>query len=118
MSAAVRVASLGQVPCGGALRVEIDGRAVALVRTEQGELYALDDRCSHEEASLAEGFVEERAIECPRHGALFDLRDGRAMTLPATAPVQTHDVEVRGDDVLVRLRGPIHHERTERERKQ
>ncbi|WP_030671607.1 bifunctional 3-phenylpropionate/cinnamic acid dioxygenase ferredoxin subunit [Streptomyces rimosus] len=81
------------LPEGGAVRIEIDATtpAIAVFRSE-GVLYALDDRCSHQDASLSEGWVEGCQVECPLHAALFDLRTGRPSCLPARRPVRTHEV--------------------------
>jgi 3-phenylpropionate/trans-cinnamate dioxygenase ferredoxin subunit len=68
-----------------------------------GQYYALDDRCSHAEAMLSAGEVEDGEVACPLHGARFDLKSGAAMTPPATMPVRTHAVKVEGDSVLIRL---------------
>jgi 3-phenylpropionate/trans-cinnamate dioxygenase ferredoxin subunit len=67
------------------------------------DVYALADRCSHAEASLSDGEVFDAEVECPRHGAAFDLRDGRPLSLPATRPVTTYRAEVVDDDVIVTL---------------
>jgi 3-phenylpropionate/trans-cinnamate dioxygenase ferredoxin subunit len=64
-------------------------------------VFALGDRCSHAEASLADGLVSAGTVECPRHGAVFDLRSGAALTMPATRPVPAYPVEVEGDEVYV-----------------
>ena len=68
-----------------------------------GELYAIEDRCSHDDGPLAEGEFDVTActVECPRHGSLFDLRSGRPKTLPAYQPVETFDVSV--EDGVVKL---------------
>jgi 3-phenylpropionate/trans-cinnamate dioxygenase ferredoxin component len=68
-----------------------------------GELFAIEDRCSHDNGPLAEGELDAAActVECPRHGSLFDLRTGKPMTLPAYVPVETFPVRVEGD--IVRL---------------
>lgn len=66
-----------------------------------GVLYAIDDTCSHAEASLADGDVEGCLVECPFHMAKFDLRTGEPESLPATAPVRTHAVEVRDGIITV-----------------
>lgn len=68
-----------------------------------GELYAIEDRCSHDNGPLAEGELDEQkcTVECPRHGSLFDLRTGKPLTLPAYVPVETFPVRVEGD--IVRL---------------
>ncbi|MFI5534039.1 bifunctional 3-phenylpropionate/cinnamic acid dioxygenase ferredoxin subunit [Kitasatospora sp. NPDC051853] len=62
---------------------------------ENGALFALDDTCPHEQASLAEGWLEDGEIECPLHQSRFSLRTGEATCLPATSPARTHRVEVR-----------------------
>ena len=77
---------------------------IALVRIDD-DVYAIDDRCSHEDYSLSEGEVlaEECEIECWKHGSTFDLRTGEPQTLPATKPVAVYPVHVEGDDVMVEL---------------
>jgi len=82
------------------MRIEVGGHRVAVFRLDAGVL-AVGDRCSHAEASLSEGTVWGTNIECPRHGAEFDLVTGRALTLPATKPVPTY--EARVDDGVVYL---------------
>jgi len=68
-------------------------------------VYALGDTCSHADVSLSDGFVEadDCALECPRHGAQFDLKTGEPLTLPAVRPVPVYEVEVIDGDVVVRL---------------
>ena len=73
--------------------VEAGGTRVALFRVA-GEIRAIGDRCSHAEASLSEGEVFDTEVECPRHGASFDLVTGDALTLPATRPVPVFGVRV------------------------
>jgi len=87
--------ALDEIESGTARKVEIDGQAIAVVRIGD-DVYALGDRCSHAEVSLSEGFVEadECAIECSRHGALFDLATGEPLTLPAVRPVPVYEVRV------------------------
>lgn len=70
-----------------------------------GELYAIEDRCSHDNGPLAEGEVDEGActVECPRHGSLFDLRTGRPITLPAYVPVDTFPVRIEGDMIKLEV---------------
>lgn len=80
-----------------------EGHKVVLVRTD-GDLYALEDRCSHQDFPLSEGEVEEDGvIECIFHGARFDIRSGKALSLPAIKPVKTYPVEVRDDGVYVQV---------------
>lgn len=100
-----RVCSLSELPEGTARSFEVDGRPVCVARCADG-LHAIDDVCSHEDYPLSEGDVDPEAceIECWRHGSLFSLHTGEALTLPATRPVAVHQIEVQGDDVLVTLR--------------
>ena len=99
-----RVCTLSDVPEPGSLRVELDDIDIAVVRFE-GDIYAIEDVCSHEEVPLSEGDVEEfkgaPTIECWKHGSCFDLRTGEPTNLPATEPVPVYPVRVEGEDVLV-----------------
>jgi 3-phenylpropionate/trans-cinnamate dioxygenase ferredoxin subunit len=76
---------------------------IAVFLTEDGEVFALDDTCSHQEASLADGWVEECWVECPLHASRFDLRTGRVDAPPAKLPVRAHEVERRDGEIWVRL---------------
>jgi 3-phenylpropionate/trans-cinnamate dioxygenase ferredoxin component len=80
---------------GEARQVRVDGRTLVVVRIDD-QAYVLDDRCSHEDFSLSLGEVDagERTIECARHGAIFSLKDGSALTFPATQPVAHYDVRI------------------------
>jgi 3-phenylpropionate/trans-cinnamate dioxygenase ferredoxin subunit len=69
-----------------------------------GEYYALDDMCSHAEASLSEGDVYDCKVECPLHGAEFDLKTGDAVTLPATKPVNKYKVDVEDDYIFLEMK--------------
>ena len=102
MSDFVRVASASAVPDPGRILVEVDDRLVVLVHVS-GEFFAIDDVCTHDGGPLGEGKLEDHTIACPRHGAKFDVRNGRALTMPATKPTVAHEVKVMGDDVLVKL---------------
>lgn len=82
---------------GTASKVTVGEHAVAIVRIGD-DLYAIADRCSHAEASLSEGEVFENEIECPRHGAVFDVTTGAALTLPATKPVDTYEIVIDGGE--------------------
>jgi len=93
-----------EIEPGTARRFDVAGRRIALVRIDDA-FHAVDDRCSHEDYSLAEGEVwaEECQIECPRHGSTFDLVTGEPCSLPATQPVAVYEVVVDGDAVSVVL---------------
>lgn len=96
------VARYGDLVDGQAIRVMVGGRAVALVLSG-GELYAVDDRCSHADVSLSEGDVEGCFIECWLHGSQFDLRTGNPTSLPANTPIDTFTTALdgTGDDARV-----------------
>ncbi len=98
----VRVAKTSDVPEGGRKLVELDDHLIVLVHAG-GQFYAIDDVCTHDGGPLGEGQLDGYTIACPRHGAKFDVRDGRALTMPATRPTLTHEVKVVGQDVLVKL---------------
>ena len=97
-----RACALSDIPDEGAIRVELAGRPVCIARSD-GEVFALDDVCSHADVPLSEGDVEDGTVECWLHGSRFDLRTGQPTGLPATSPVATYPVTVEGDDVLVQM---------------
>jgi 3-phenylpropionate/trans-cinnamate dioxygenase ferredoxin subunit len=97
----VAVARVGEVPEGGVKVVRIEDQAIAVFLIG-GKYYALDDVCTHDGGPLAEGAIEGMEIECPRHGARFDITTGAVLCLPATAPVTSYPVRVVGDEIQVR----------------
>ena len=98
----VNAGPLLDLPVDQGLRIVNDGTAVALFRVGDG-VHAIADRCSHAEASLSEGEVLDYEVECPRHGAAFDITTGRALTLPATRPVAVFATEIRDGNVFVEI---------------
>ncbi|AMV37509.1 non-heme iron oxygenase ferredoxin subunit [Planctomyces sp. SH-PL62] len=102
MSEAVKIAETTELAPGGKKLVEVDGRALALFRVGD-DYYVIDDVCTHDGGPLAEGDLCGVEIECPRHGARFDVRTGAVLCFPAVEPVATHPVEIRGDGVYVRI---------------
>lgn len=101
----VEVGRASDVPEGEARCFTANGTGIAVANVGEGRFFAVDDTCSHAEASLSEGEVDvdDRTIECPRHGSTFDLETGRALVLPATHPVRTYAVKVEGDALLVEV---------------
>jgi 3-phenylpropionate/trans-cinnamate dioxygenase ferredoxin subunit len=85
-----------EVSVNRAKRVLVDGTAIAIVHAEEG-YFAINDRCSHADVSLADGEIEGCAIECWLHGSAFDLRSGVALSLPAIEPVPTYALRIVGD---------------------
>jgi 3-phenylpropionate/trans-cinnamate dioxygenase ferredoxin subunit len=102
MSERIRVAAITELPLGRGVRVEAAGHRIAMFRVDDS-VYAIGDRCSHAEASLAEGELFDTEVECPRHGASFDITTGEPDTLPATRPVPVYDVEIADGDVYLTL---------------
>ena len=98
-----RVASLGDVPMESLKKVEAGRTSVCLAHAEDGNFYALNDTCTHEEFSLSEGELWEMDIECPQHGSRFNLVTGKVTGLPAVIPASTYPVTLEGDDVFVEV---------------
>jgi metal-sulfur cluster biosynthetic enzyme/nitrite reductase/ring-hydroxylating ferredoxin subunit len=105
MSQFVRVAKRTEIADPGRLLLEVEDRIVVLLRVG-GEFFCLDDVCTHDGGPLSDGRLEDHAIACPRHGAKFDIRTGKALTMPATVDTSAHEVKVEGDDILIRLCEP------------
>ena len=102
----LRVCALADIAPGSALRVELPDFDVAVVRVNQangGEVYALDDVCSHADFPLSDGDVDGCTLECALHGSRFDLRTGKPTGPPATEPVATYPVTVLDGDVYLDL---------------
>lgn len=102
MAEFVEVAGVSEVPPGGRKLLDLDGRAVALFNVD-GQYFAIDDVCTHDGGPLGDGTLAGCEIECPRHGARFDVRTGAALCMPAFEPVTTHQVKVESDKIYIRL---------------
>jgi 3-phenylpropionate/trans-cinnamate dioxygenase ferredoxin subunit len=98
---AIKICPLADLKPGKAIRVKVGEHAIAIVRTPSGEVKALDDKCSHGEISLSEGFVEEGTIECWAHGAKFDLNTGVPLSLPAYESVNTYEILIENDEIYL-----------------
>lgn len=98
----VLVCQLSQLTQGVPFKAEADGQPLLLLK-HKGTVYAVSDRCTHADASLSKGSVSGCVVQCPLHGARFDVSTGRALSLPAVAPLETFEVHVAGGDVLVEL---------------
>ncbi len=94
----IKVGTIDEIPEGQVKVFELDGDRITVCNVS-GSLYAVSDICSHDYALLSEGELENNEITCPRHGARFDVKTGKALCLPAVVPVQTYAVEVRGNEV-------------------
>ena len=98
----LEVTKLEELPRDRGVRLTVGEHRIALFRIGD-DVYAIGDRCSHAEASLAEGEVFDDAVECPRHGSEFDLQTGVPASLPATSPVPTYEVAVEDGTVYLTL---------------
>jgi nitrite reductase/ring-hydroxylating ferredoxin subunit len=96
-----RVAALADLAGDAAFATRLGNRRIALYRLD-GKIHALDDVCTHALALLSQGFIEHGAVECPLHGARFDIATGRCLSPPATVDLRTYEVRVEGGEVLVR----------------
>ncbi|MFE6486462.1 bifunctional 3-phenylpropionate/cinnamic acid dioxygenase ferredoxin subunit [Streptomyces sp. NPDC057757] len=95
----IPVCRLEDLPVGESVRIE--STPPIAVFNADGELYAIDDTCTHQDASLSQGWLEGCLVECPLHAAAFDLRTGQPTCLPARRPVRTHRVTV--DDGVIHV---------------
>jgi 3-phenylpropionate/trans-cinnamate dioxygenase ferredoxin component len=104
LSAKIEVAPLDEFPPGSTKIVTLGWTSIGVYNCG-GELYALEDRCSHDDGPLCEGDWDEDMcrVVCPRHGSAFDLRTGRPMSLPAFEPVETYPVTVEDGIVKVEV---------------
>jgi 3-phenylpropionate/trans-cinnamate dioxygenase ferredoxin subunit len=99
-----RLCRLDDLAPNSARRFDVDGHGIAVIRVDD-EVYAIGDRCSHENVSLAEGEVDEdeMTLECWKHGSVFSLETGDALTLPATKPVPRYEARVDHGDIVVEV---------------
>lgn len=97
----ITVAKVGDVPPGRAVVVEAGDLELVVAHVAGDGFYAIDDLCTHDGGPLGDCDLVGATIECPRHGATFDVRDGAALTMPAITPVGSYVVRVVGDDIQI-----------------
>ena len=102
MSEFIKAAKRSEITPGGKLLVEVDEQLVILFQVGD-EYFCLDDVCTHDGGTLSDGEFDGHEIACPRHGAKFDVRCGKATCMPATQNTGSHEVKIDGDDILVKL---------------
>lgn len=102
MSKNVKVAQVSEINPGERKIIEVDGTWIAVFNVG-GKYHAIEDVCTHDDGPVAEGELDGFEIECPRHGARFDIRDGKVLSFPAIKPVQSFKVQTEGDDILVEI---------------
>ena len=100
---ALEICPVEDIKPGRAIRVKVGDHAIAIARTKNGDVKAIDDKCSHGEISLSEGFVDNETIECWAHGAKFDLNTGKPLSLPAYEPVATYEVLIENGDIFLEI---------------
>lgn len=98
-----RLCSLDELVPGEGTRVTTVVPPVAVFLTQEGEVHAIDDTCTHQDASLAAGWLEDCRVECPLHASTFSLLTGDADVPPAVRPVRVHRVELRDGEVWVEM---------------
>jgi len=100
----IEVCAQRELPPGEMRLIEVEGRKIGVFNCD-GSLYAIEDRCSHDDGPLAEGEFDSDActVECPRHGSIFDLTTGRPKTLPAYVPVETFPVTIEDETIQLEV---------------
>ncbi|HSP08120.1 MAG TPA: non-heme iron oxygenase ferredoxin subunit [Candidatus Dormibacteraeota bacterium] len=98
-----RVASVDEVPAQALKGVRAGGTEICLAHAEDGNFYAIDDECTHENFLLSQGELFELDVECPQHGSRFNLKTGKVTGLPAVIPTRTYPVTVEGKDIFVEV---------------
>jgi 3-phenylpropionate/trans-cinnamate dioxygenase ferredoxin subunit len=102
MSDFIKVAETSDIPAGRLKVVVVNNRRIALCNVD-GQFFAIDDLCTHDGGPLDQGELDGHVIECPRHGARFDVRTGKVLALPAVKALNTYPVEVAGNEIRVAL---------------
>jgi 3-phenylpropionate/trans-cinnamate dioxygenase ferredoxin subunit len=98
----VKAGKVSDIPPGRVRVVELEEEDVALCNVD-GEIYAVANVCTHDGGPLGDGYLLGDEIECPRHGARFDVRTGEVKTLPAIVPIPTFEVKIEGDEIWIEV---------------
>jgi 3-phenylpropionate/trans-cinnamate dioxygenase ferredoxin subunit len=98
----IPVGTVEELKNGERLFLEIDGKPIVIININ-GEYYAIGDVCSHDDGPVGEGNLEGYEIICPRHGARFDIRTGKALALPAFVDIPAYPVRLAGDQIEIGL---------------
>jgi nitrite reductase/ring-hydroxylating ferredoxin subunit len=93
-------AEVNEIPPGERMIIEVDGKWIVVLNVD-GAFYAIADLCTHDDGPLSEGVLDGCEIECPRHGARFDIRTGEVTAPPALIGIPTYDVRVQGNDLQI-----------------
>jgi nitrite reductase/ring-hydroxylating ferredoxin subunit len=98
----VKVAATGDIPVGTFKAVEIDFERILIIHTDEG-FYALADECTHDGGIISDGLLIGHEVICPRHGARFDIKTGQVTAPPAIMPIDTYDIRIENNTILVRV---------------
>ncbi|MBI3996916.1 MAG: non-heme iron oxygenase ferredoxin subunit [Candidatus Omnitrophica bacterium] len=97
----ITVARASGIPVGQFQAVQAGGKRLLICHVDGDRFYAVDDTCTHDDGPLGDGWLEGTAIECPRHGARFDVTTGTVLCLPAAVPIRSYPVKVEGEEIKV-----------------
>ena len=100
----VAVAKADEIPVGQFKSTTVQGKRLLICHTAEG-FYAVDDTCTHDDGPLADGWLDGNAIECPRHGARFDVTSGKVLCLPAAVPIKSYPLTIENNEVKVDVTG-------------
>tara|TARA_B100000749_G_C18133128_1_gene344705 strand:+ start:60 stop:365 length:306 start_codon:yes stop_codon:yes gene_type:complete len=98
----IKLGEISDIPNGTVKLYHVNNREIAICNAN-GEIYAVDNMCTHEEGSLEEGELENCELECPLHGARFDVRNGEVMQGPAVMPLDTFEVRITNNTIEVKV---------------
>ena len=98
----IAVAQTSEIPVGAFKAVQTGGKNLLVCHTPSG-FHVIDDTCTHDDGPLGDGWLDGEVIECPRHGAKFDVTTGKVLCLPAAVPVKSYPVVVEGDQIKVNM---------------
>ena len=104
MSTLTTLCKTDEVPVNGVIQVNLPEQPPIAVYNLDGEFLATAGYCTHADAALCDGYLENGTIECPWHAARFEVRTGKALNFPATVDLETYRVEVQGDEVMAELK--------------
>ncbi|KPL84537.1 biphenyl 2,3-dioxygenase [Thermanaerothrix daxensis] len=99
----LKIATLDEIPVGERLFLEINNEPIVLLNLG-GTLFAVGDVCTHDEGPLGDGEIDGYQIVCPRHGARFDVRTGKALTLPAVVDIPVYPIRIEGNEVYIGIK--------------
>ncbi len=102
MSKFVKIAKTSDLSSGQFKCVDVEGERIALFNVD-GKFYAMKDVCTHDSGTLTGGTLTGHAIQCPRHGAQFDVRTGAVVRMPAYVGVETYPIEMKGNEIFIQF---------------